>query len=57
MNVVLDGVERDSLMAGHQSNHITIAYVPEGSKEEIAAALVCMGVALGMKVKLAGIKL
>jgi hypothetical protein len=57
MNVVLDGVERDSLMAGHQSNHITIAYIPEGSKEEIAAALVCMGVTLGMKVKLAGIKL
>lgn len=57
MNVVLDGVDRDSLMAGHQSNHITIAYVPEGSKQDIATALVCMGLTLGMKVKLAGIKL
>ena len=27
MNAVLDGVGRDDLMAGHQSNHITVAYV------------------------------
>ncbi|MDH5246647.1 MAG: signal transduction protein, partial [Betaproteobacteria bacterium] len=26
LNCVLDGVSRDQLMAGHQSNHITIAY-------------------------------
>jgi hypothetical protein len=56
MNVVLDGIDRDSLMAGHQSNHITIAYVPNGSQQDLATALVCMGVTLGMKVKLAGIK-
>jgi hypothetical protein len=29
MNCTLDGVSRDQLMAGHQSNHITVAYVDE----------------------------
>ncbi|WP_257285349.1 hypothetical protein [Endozoicomonas sp. SESOKO1] len=28
INCVLDGVGRDDLMAGHQSNHISVAYVP-----------------------------
>ena len=29
MNVILNGVSRDQLMSRHNSNHITVAYVPE----------------------------
>lgn len=57
MNVVLDGVDKNSLMAGHQSNHITVAYIPKNKKQGIASALTAMGVKLGMNVKLAGIEI
>ena len=54
MNVILDGVDRDQLMAGHQSNHITVAYVPESSLGTVTTALACMGLTQGIKVRLAG---
>ena len=39
LNCVLDGVSRDQLMAGHQSNHITIAYVDEAAIDDVLRAL------------------
>jgi len=54
MNVCLDGVSRDDLMAGHQSNHITVAYVPEEHLKFVTRAFVCMAVTQGIKVHLAG---
>lgn len=54
MNCVLDGVGRDQLMAGHQSNHITVAYVPEKYLETVMKALVAQGITQNMKVMLAG---
>ena len=54
MNVQLDGVSRDELMAGHQSNHITVAYVPEDQLESVLQASLSMGLTLGMQVKKAG---
>jgi hypothetical protein len=56
MNATLDGVSRDDLMAGHQSNHISIAYVPEQHLEAVTQAFVCMALTQGMKVFLAGIE-
>lgn len=54
MNVTLDGVSKNQLMAGHQSNHITVAYVPEERLAEVTTALATMGLTQGMKVQLAG---
>jgi len=54
MNVTLDGVSKNQLMAGHQSNHITVAYVPEERLGEVTTALATMGLTQGMKVQLAG---
>jgi hypothetical protein len=54
MNVQLDGVSRDELMAGHQSNHITVAYVPADQLETVTEAALAMGETLGMKVFKAG---
>ncbi|MEM6583523.1 MAG: signal transduction protein [Pseudomonadota bacterium] len=54
MNVTLDNVTRDELMAGHQSNHITIAYIPEEQADVVRDALVVMGQTLGIRVWLAG---
>jgi hypothetical protein len=54
MNVTLDGVSRDDLMAGHQSNHITVAYVPEEHLKFVTQAFVCMAITQGIKVSLAG---
>jgi len=54
MNVTLDGIDRDELMAGHQSNHITVAYVPEESLGEVTTVLTTMALTQGMKVQLAG---
>lgn len=54
MNVTLDGVTRDELMAGHQSNHITVAYVPAEQLPVVRDALAVMGQHLGMHVWLAG---
>lgn len=54
MNVTLDGVNRDELMAGHQSNHITVAYVPEEHLASVTTTLATMALTQGMKVQLAG---
>lgn len=40
MNCVLDGVTRDDLMAGHQSNHITVAYVDKEQIDDVFIAFV-----------------
>ncbi len=49
MNVVLDGVDRNQLMAGHQSNHVTIAYVDEAHLPFVATAFAAMAVAQNMQ--------
>ena len=54
MNCVLDGVSRDQLMAGHQSNHITVAYVPQEHLDSVVTALVAQGLTQNMRVMLAG---
>lgn len=54
MNVTLDGVTRDDLMAGHQSNHITVAYVPAEYLQFVSRAFICMAITQGIKVHLAG---
>ena len=54
MNAVLHGVDRDQLMAGHQSNHITLAYVPEEQLDDLLRAFAAQGLAHGMKVYLTG---
>lgn len=53
MNCVLDGVSRDDLMAGHQSNHITVAYVPEEHLDTVVTAFVAQALTQNMKVFLA----
>ncbi|MGD9200539.1 MAG: signal transduction protein [Chitinispirillia bacterium] len=54
MNVTLDGVTRDNLMAGHESNHITVAYVPEEKLGTVTTAFICMAITQGIKVITAG---
>lgn len=54
MNCILDGVDRDQLMAGHQSNHITVAYVPEQQLINVLTAFVAQGLTQNMRVMLAG---
>ena len=54
MNVVLDGVGRDDLMAGHQSNHITVAYVDEAQLPEVARAFVAQALTQNIAVFAAG---
>ncbi len=54
MNCTLDGMGRDDLMAGHQSNHIVVAYVPEDKLAEVTAAFVAQAMTQNMKVYLAG---
>ena len=54
MNVTLDGVGRDDLMAGHESNHITIAYVAAEHLKSVTQAFVCMALTQNFKVFLAG---
>ncbi|PLW76894.1 signal transduction protein [Cohaesibacter celericrescens] len=54
LNAVLDGVGRDDLMAGHQSNHLTIAYVPEDKLQNVMQAFVAQALTQGIKVKIAG---
>ena len=56
MNCVLDGVDRDDLMAGHQSNHITVAYVPEENLDEVVQAFTAQALTQNMRVYLAGTK-
>jgi len=54
LNCVLDGVTRNDLMAGHQSNHITVAYVDEEHLADTLRAFVAQAVTQGMKVNAAG---
>jgi hypothetical protein len=54
MNVVLDGIGRDDLMAGHQSNHITVAYVDEAQLRDVTRAFVAQAVTQNMTVYVAG---
>lgn len=54
MNCVLDGVGRDDLMAGHQSNHISVAYVPEENLKEVVQAFIAQALTQNMRVHVAG---
>ena len=54
MNVVLDGVGRDDLMAGHQSNHITVAYVDEANLLDVTRAFVAQALTQNITVFAAG---
>ena len=54
LNCVLDGVGRDDLMAGHQSNHITIAYVDETKLQEVLTAFVAQALTQNIRVLVAG---
>lgn len=54
MNVALDGVGRDDLMAGHQSNHITVAYVDEAQLQDVFRAFVAQAVTQNIAVSVAG---
>jgi hypothetical protein len=54
LNCVLDGVGRDDLMAGHQSNHITVAYVDEPDLQDVLRAFVAQALTQNIKVLVAG---
>ncbi|GBU09140.1 L-fucose isomerase [Gammaproteobacteria bacterium] len=54
MNCILHGVTRDDLMAGHQSNHISIAYVPKENLQDVLEAFVAQALTQNMQVMLAG---
>lgn len=54
LNCVLDGIGRDDLMAGHQSNHITIAYVDEDKLQDVLRAFVAQALTQNIKVLVAG---
>ncbi|AHG21532.1 signal transduction protein [Chania multitudinisentens RB-25] len=54
LNAVLDGVSRDDLMAGHQSNHLTVAYVEEAVLPEVFSAFVAQALTQGIHVQVAG---
>jgi hypothetical protein len=54
LNCTLDGVGRDDLMAGHQSNHITVAYVDEDKLADVVRAFVAQAVTQNVKVFVAG---
>lgn len=53
MNCVLNGVSRDQLMAGHESNHITIAYVEEDYIDDVVTAFVAQALTQNIKVMFA----
>ncbi|WP_153110466.1 signal transduction protein [Propionivibrio limicola] len=54
LNCTLDGVGRDELMAGHQSNHITIAYVDADKLPDVLRAFVAQAITQHIKVCVAG---
>lgn len=54
LNAVLDGVSRDDLMAGHQSNHLTIAYVDDALLSDVLQAFVAQALTQNIKVYAAG---
>lgn len=54
LNCTIDGVGRDDLMAGHQSNHITIAYVDETKLQDVLTAFVAQALTQNIGVMVAG---
>jgi hypothetical protein len=54
LNCRLDGVGRDKLMAGHQSNHLTVAYVDEDKLQDVLRAFVAQALTQGIGVRVAG---
>jgi hypothetical protein len=54
MNCTLDGVSRDQLMAGHQSNHITVAYVDEAKIDDVLRAFVTQAITQNIRTVVAG---
>lgn len=54
LNCTLDGVGRDDLMAGHQSNHISIAYVDSEKIDDVLRAFVAQALTQNMRVYVAG---
>ncbi|TBW35824.1 signal transduction protein [Siculibacillus lacustris] len=54
LNAELDGLSRDALMAGHQSNHISIAYVDEAHLADVVRAFVAQAITQNIAVKVAG---
>lgn len=54
MNAILDGVTRDDIMAGHQSNHLSIAYVPEEKLQAVLKAFVAQAMTQNIRVFVAG---
>ena len=54
LNCTLDGIGRDDLMAGHQSNHITVAYVDPILRDDVMRALVAQALTQNMRVFVAG---
>jgi hypothetical protein len=54
LNARLDGVGRDELMAGHQSNHLTVAYVDEDKLQDVLRAFVAQALTQGIEVCVAG---
>jgi hypothetical protein len=54
MNAVLDGVGRDDLMAGHQSNHVTVAYVDAAQLRDVVRAFVAQALTQRINVFAAG---
>lgn len=54
LNCRLDGLGRNDLMAEHQSNHITVAYVDEDKLPDVLRAFVSQAVTQGIKAYVAG---
>lgn len=54
LNCVLDGVSRDQLMAAHQSNHVTVAYVDEAHLGQVFRAFAAQALTHGIEVQVAG---
>lgn len=54
LNATLDGVGRDELMAAHQSNHLTVAYVDEDKLADVLKAFVAQALTCNIKVMVAG---
>ena len=55
MHAVLYGVDRDQMMAKHQSNHIQVVYAPDAkTADQALAAKAAMANAMGLRVNLCG---
>jgi len=54
VNAIFDGISRDSFMARHRANHVSIAYAPDATAAEALAVKAAMFHELGVKVHLCG---